>query len=164
MPSLSRVAAIVFMAPLVSLSSEDSGAEFRGVITRVLENGLVVLMDEDHSRPLVACCLMVNGGSRTEPPELAGLSHYYEHLIFRGGSRKQDETEFRRVIGEFGRDAGYTTTDYTCYGYTVDSGRFEEALWRSADAWLGLRLDEDKVLAVSSPGIGTHDVGGRRIR
>ena len=59
------------------------------VVKEILPNGLTLLMQEDHSKPLVGVCIFVNGGSRTEDPKLSGLSHYYEHLIFRGGSARR---------------------------------------------------------------------------
>src|SRR3989442_8000855 len=71
-----------------------------------LPNGLRILMVEDHSKPLVGVCIFVNGGSRTEPPHLSGLSHYYEHLIFRGGSTRQAELEFRREMQRIGEESG----------------------------------------------------------
>ncbi|HEY7728877.1 MAG TPA: pitrilysin family protein, partial [Candidatus Eisenbacteria bacterium] len=112
----------------------------------ILPNGLRVLLLENHSRPLIGVCIVVNGGSRTETPDLSGLSHYYEHLIFRGGSAKQAELEFRKEMQRIGEESGgYTTNDYTCYGFTAPVEHFEEALGRSVDAWMNLRLTAQKV-------------------
>ena len=111
-----------------------------------LPNGLRVLLVENHSKPLVAACVVVNGGSRTETPALSGLSHYYEHLIFRGGSLKQGELEFRKQMQRIGEESGgYTTNDYTCYGFTAPKENFDEALDRSIDAWMNLKLTQEKV-------------------
>ena len=112
----------------------------------MLDNGLRLLLQEDHSKPLVGVCLFVNGGSRTETPTLSGLSHYYEHLIFRGGSTEQKELEFRREMQRLGEESGgYTTNDYTCYGFTSPTSNLDEALRRSVDAWMNLKLTEEKV-------------------
>jgi zinc protease len=116
------------------------------ITKQVLSNGLTLLMQEDHSKPLVGVCLFVNGGSRTEDPVLSGLSHYYEHLIFRGGSARQKELEFRKEMQRIGEESGgYTTNDYTCYGFTTPTANVDEAIWRSRDAWLGLKLTQAKV-------------------
>jgi len=113
---------------------------------KVLANGMRVFLVEDHSKPLVAACIFVNGGSRTETPGLSGLSHYYEHLIFRGGSLKQGELEFRKQMQRLGEETGgYTTNDYTCYGFTAPKENFDEAIDRSVDAWLNLKLTQAKV-------------------
>jgi zinc protease len=111
-----------------------------------LSNGMRVLLQEDHSKPLVGVCIFVNGGSRTETPGLSGLSHYYEHLIFRGGSTRQSELEFRKEMQRIGEESGgYTTNDYTCYGFTAPAQNLDEALWRSVDAWMNLKLTQAKV-------------------
>jgi len=111
-----------------------------------LPNGLRIFLREDHSKPLVGVCIFVNGGSRTEPPTLSGLSHYYEHLIFRGGSTRQQELEFRREMQRIGEESGgYTTNDYTCFGFTAPTKNLDEALWRSIDAWMNLKLTDAKV-------------------
>lgn len=111
-----------------------------------LPNGLRILLVENHSKPLIAACVVVNGGSRTESPALSGLSHYYEHLIFRGGSLKQGELEFRKQMQRIGEESGgYTTNDYTCYGFTAPKENFDEALDRSIDAWMNLKLTQEKV-------------------
>lgn len=116
------------------------------VVKEVLPNGLTLLMQEDHSKPIVGVCIFVNGGSRTEDPTLSGLSHYYEHLIFRGGSVRQDELEFRKQMQRIGEESGgYTTNDYTCFGFTAPTANLDEALWRSVDAWMGLKLTQAKV-------------------
>ncbi|MGE5175563.1 MAG: M16 family metallopeptidase, partial [Hyphomicrobiales bacterium] len=116
------------------------------VVKEVLPDGLTLLMQEDHSKPIVGVCIFVKGGSRTEDPTLSGLSHYYEHLIFRGGSVRQDELEFRKQMQRIGEESGgYTTNDYTCYGFTAPTENLDEALWRSVDAWMGLKLTQAKV-------------------
>jgi zinc protease len=128
-----------FVAPRIAAASETIRRE-------TLPNGLHVIFVENHSKPLVAVCIFVNGGSRTETPTLSGLSHYYEHLIFRGGSLKQGELEFRKQMQRIGEESGgYTTNDYTCYGFTSPKENFDEAMDRSVDAWMNLKLTQAKV-------------------
>jgi zinc protease len=128
--------------PAVSAAAAPSSP----IHQEVLDNGLRILLQEDHSKPLVGVCLFVNGGSRTETPTLSGLSHYYEHLIFRGGSTKQKELEFRREMQRLGEESGgYTTNDYTCYGFTTPTAQIDEGLWRAVDAWMNVKITETKV-------------------
>ena len=123
-----------------------SSAPTPPVVKAILPNGLTLLLQPDHAKPLVGVCIFVNGGSRTENPTLSGLSHYYEHLIFRGGSFRQSELEFRKEMQRIGEESGgYTTNDYTCFGFTAPTPNLDEALWRSVDAWLGLKLTQPKV-------------------
>jgi len=116
-----------------------------GVRATRLENGLRVITKEAFDRDLVALNLYVDGGNRTEPPELSGLSHYYEHLIFRGGSKAQKELECRKAFMALGELSGYTTSDLTCYNFTVPSASFDAALGRFADAVLDLEVTDPKV-------------------
>ena len=98
-----RTRSIVALALLCLAGAAPSLAASSETIRReTLANGLRVILVENHSKPLVAVCIVVNGGSRTETPALSGLSHYYEHLIFRGGSLKQGELEFRKQMQRIG--------------------------------------------------------------
>jgi zinc protease len=142
LPSICRTALAGALGALL-LAAAAAAAP---VHEETLPNGLRLLLVEDHSKPLVGVCVFVNGGSRTEPPSLSGLSHYYEHLIFRGGSTRQVELEFRREMQRIGEESGgYTTNDYTCYGFTSPSQNLDEALRRSVDAWMNLKLTQTKV-------------------
>lgn len=135
------------LACLLALWGKAAGADGGSGLTRIsrLPNGLRVITREEHGRPLVAVAAFIDGGSRTETPELSGLSHYYEHLIFRGGSERQPEQAWRRAMTALGDELGYTTEDYTTYGFVVHKQSADEALWRLADAMLGFRLTPEKV-------------------
>ncbi|RJP77802.1 MAG: insulinase family protein [Candidatus Zixiibacteriota bacterium] len=112
----------------------------------VLDNGLTIYTKEDHSKPLISLFSIVDGGSRTETPDLSGLSHFYEHLIARGGSKKQGETEFRRRMNVLGEEHIYTYDDGTAYGMTVPRENFPEALWRLADFMMDLQPDSVDIM------------------
>jgi zinc protease len=110
-----------------------------------LENGLRVVMKEQHEKALVAVNAYVMGGSRTETPEISGLSHYYEHLIFRGGTARQAELETRKVFGGLGTFFGFTSDDVTCYYIVTTPENLDEALWRHADAVMEVDVTQAKV-------------------
>ena len=132
------------MAPATAAPRRAAASEI--IHRETLPNGLRVLLVENHSKPLVAACVFVNGGSRTESPALSGLSHYYEHLIFRGGSLKQGELEYRKQLQRLGDESGgYTENDYTCYGFTAPKENFDEAFDRTIDAVMNLKLTQTKV-------------------
>ncbi len=148
MPSTFRRALrAMFVVAACAVASAGAPAHAAAPIHQeVLPNGLRLVLQEDHAKPLVGVCIFVDGGSRTETPTLSGLSHYYEHLIFRGGSAKQKELEFRQEMQRIGEESGgYTTNDWTCYGFTAPTSSFDEALTRAVDAWMELRLTQAKV-------------------
>jgi zinc protease len=72
------------------------------LVSRVLANGLEVIVLEDHSIPLVSLELAVKNGSYTEPPELNGLSHLYEHMFFKANKAVLDEAEYLKTLDQLG--------------------------------------------------------------
>jgi zinc protease len=84
-----------------------------------LENGLTLLTKEDHSNPIVTVDVWVNTGSINEPPALAGVSHFLEHMMFKGTKKRpvgQVDLDIETVGGE--TNAG-TAKDFTHYYITV---------------------------------------------
>ncbi len=121
---------------------DDQGGEIRVVRA---ENGLRIATKEAFAKDLVALNLYVDGGNRTETAPLSGLSHYYEHLIFRGGTKKQAELETRKHFDAIGQFGGWTSSDVTCYNFVVPAARFDEALDRFADAVMNVEVTAEKV-------------------
>src|SRR3954468_19998977 len=72
------------------------------LISKVLPNGLEIIVLEDHSVPLVTIELAVRNGSYTEPPELNGLSHLYEHMFFKTNRAVANQEDYVRTIGQLG--------------------------------------------------------------
>ena len=70
--------------------------------SRVLANGLEVVVLEDHAVPLVTIELAVRNGSFTEPPELNGLSHLYEHMFFKANRAIANQEEYLQRFGQLG--------------------------------------------------------------
>ena len=110
-----------------------------------LDNGLQVIMKEQHEKNLIAVNAYVKGGSRTETPDISGLSHYYEHLIFRGGTDKQAELETRKVFQALGTFYGFTSDDVTDYYIITIKENLDEALWRHADVVMNTKITQEKV-------------------
>jgi predicted Zn-dependent peptidase len=141
MPLPNRIAAGIAMA----LAFTPFAARAQDLREARLSNGLRVIVRESFEKDLVGLALAVDGGNRTEPRELSGLSHYYEHLVFRGGTRRQAELETRKAFFALGEFSGFTTADYTDYDFLVPAANFDEALWRFADAILHLDVTAEKV-------------------
>jgi zinc protease len=110
-----------------------------------LDNGLQVIMKEQHQKNLIALNAYVKGGSRTETPDISGLSHYYEHLIFRGGTDRQEELETRKAFQSLGTFYGFTSDDVTDYYIVTTKENLEEGLWRHADVVMNTKITQKKV-------------------
>jgi len=95
----------------------------------VLENGLEVLSAPDGSNPVVALQLWVKAGSVHEDPLLgSGLSHFLEHMAFKGPAGELKGAIPREVERLGGEINAYTSFDRTVYHFTVPSSRWREAL------------------------------------
>jgi zinc protease len=99
---------------------------------RVLDNGLAVIVHEDHSCPLVAVNVWYHVGSQNERPGRTGLAHLFEHLMFEG-SAHHDSGYFQPLQGAGAVLNGSTSADRTNYWEVVPTGAVELALWLESD-------------------------------
>ena len=96
---------------------------------RILANGLEVIVLEDHSVPLVTIELAVKNGSYTEPPELNGLSHLYEHMFFKTNRAVANQEEYLRKIGQLGIAYNASTREEVVnYFFTTTSPNLRTAM------------------------------------
>ncbi len=106
----------------------------------VLENGLTVLVHEDHSDPIVYVDVTYHVGSNREQQGRSGFAHFFEHMMFQGSKHVADELHFRAVTEAGGTINGSTNSDRTNYYETVPSNYLEKMLWLEADR-MGFLLD-----------------------
>src|SRR5574337_511817 len=115
------------------------------VAESTLENGLKVLLLEEHKAPVVTVHIWYRVGARNEQPGTTGLSHLLEHMMFKGTSNV-GPGQFSRIIKKNGgRDNAFTSEDYTGYFETFASDRVELALKLEADRMRNLLLDPKEV-------------------
>jgi zinc protease len=137
--------AAALVLPTVASAAARAQEPARKPVVRTLANGLTVVAKSAPGSGLVALVCYVDGGNRTEPAELSGLSHYYEHLVFRGGTAKQAELETRKVFTQLGTFYGYTSDDATCFYFIAPLSSLDEALWRHKDAVTKVIVTQEKV-------------------
>ena len=115
----------------------DSVREF------VLDNGLKVIALEERSSPTVSFQVWYRVGSRCERSGLTGISHIFEHLMFRGTERFPAGV-FDRTFQELGMTYNaFTSEDFTAYFEEMASDRLEAAMVMEADRMPGLKLEEE---------------------
>jgi zinc protease len=98
-----------------------------------LPNGLRVVLNEDHSAPLVAINLWYHVGSKNERPGRTGFAHLFEHLLFSGSENVGNNEHFRYVQSVGGVLNGSTFFDRTNYFETLPSNYLALGLWLEAD-------------------------------
>ena len=113
---------------------------------RVLENGLTVLVREDSSSQVSSVQLWVKTGSIHEGPLLgAGVSHYLEHMLFKGTEKRSGKQISREVQSLGGYINAYTTFDRTVYYIDLPSEHTVGAIDILADAGFNSNLPEEEV-------------------
>ena len=108
-----------------------------------LKNGLTLLVLPDRSLPIVSLQIHYKVGSRHELPGITGISHLFEHLMFRGTETMGPE-EFSRILQSKGGEINaFTTKDHTSYFENLPAEHLELGLKLEADRLLNLKLDDD---------------------
>jgi zinc protease len=106
-----------------------------------LDNGLKVLIIEEHKAPVATFQVWYRVGSRNEPEGKSGLSHLLEHMMFKG-TAEYGPTMFSRIIQKNGgTDNAYTTKDYTAYFELLSSDRIFLSIDLEYDRMRNLTLD-----------------------
>ncbi|MEC7453031.1 MAG: pitrilysin family protein, partial [Pseudomonadota bacterium] len=98
-----------------------------------LENGLTVILHEDHSDPLVHVDVTYHVGSAREEVGKSGFAHFFEHMMFQGSKHVADEQHFKVITESGGNLNGTTNTDRTNYFETVPANQLEKVLWLESD-------------------------------
>jgi zinc protease len=99
---------------------------------RTLDNGLDVIVHEDHHVPIVAVNLWYHVGSKNEQPGRTGFAHLFEHLMFEG-SANHDSGYFAPLQAAGGQLNGSTNADRTNYWEVVPTSALDLALWMESD-------------------------------
>jgi len=105
-----------------------------------LDNGLTVIVHEDHTTPLVAMNILYKVGARDEQPDKTGFAHLFEHLMFGGSVNIEDFDEPLQKAG--GENNAFTNNDITNYYLTIPSQNLETGFWLESDRMLSLAFTE----------------------
>lgn len=112
-----------------------------------LDNGLSIIVAEEHSLPIVCSTLWYRTGARWERDGQSGLAHFLEHMMFKGSARYPKGVIDTLSLRLGGNNNAFTSYDYTCYYFTFSSDRWEIALDIEADRMQNLLLDPEEFAA-----------------
>jgi len=110
-----------------------------------LPNGLTVVLEEDHSVPIVHLNLTYHVGSKNEKPGRTGFAHLFEHLMFKGSKNVEPEAHTSLIASVGGQANAFTTEDETTFWETFPSQFLPLALWMEADRMATLRITKETV-------------------
>jgi len=111
-----------------------------------LENGMKVVVIEDHRVPVVQHMVWYPAGAADEPVGSSGIAHFLEHLMFKATDTLA-AGEFSKVVAaNGGSDNAFTSWDYTAYFQRVAADRLDLMMRMEADRMRNLRLTDDDIV------------------
>ena len=110
-----------------------------------LDNGLEVVVIEDHRAPAVVHMVWYRVGSADEPPGKSGIAHFLEHLMFKATDELKSGELSETVARNGGSDNAFTSYDYTAYFQRIAADRLELVMRMEASRMDGLALVEDDI-------------------
>ncbi|BBU58035.1 peptidase M16 [Mameliella alba] len=133
--------ALSMTAP-VAVSAQEAGK----VTTFGLNNGMDVVVIEDHRAPVVVHMVWYRAGSADERPGSSGVAHFLEHLLFKGTDTLEPGEFSATVALNGGTDNAFTSYDTTAYHQRVAADRLGLMMKMEADRMVNLRLSEADIL------------------
>jgi zinc protease len=114
-------------------------------IAHRLPNGMLALVRESHSAPVAACAVWYRVGARNEAPGITGVSHWVEHMLFKGTPAIPAGELDRLVARNGGTFNAFTSQDYTAYFETLPADRIELGLQIESDRMVNALFDPQEV-------------------
>lgn len=140
-----RTCFVWLFALAVSLSVSGGAVASDQVTTFQLENGMDVVVVEDHRAPVVTHMVWYRVGAADEPPGQSGIAHFLEHLMFKGTDTMAPGEFSSTVARNGGSDNAFTSYDYTAYFQRIAADRLDLVMGMEADRMANLRLAESDV-------------------
>jgi len=114
---------------LLAVAAQSAAPSWDGLSAEIIDNGLTVMVYEDHTAPVATVCVAVRTGATCETPLTNGLAHFYEHMFFKGNESVPDQEAYNERMRELGivRN-GVTSGEAVRYYFTLPSDRLEEGM------------------------------------
>jgi len=111
----------------------------------MLDNGMQVVVVEDHRAPVVQHMLWYRAGSADEPKGSSGVAHFLEHLLFKATDKLEAGELSATVAANGGRDNAFTSYDYTAYFQRIAADRLELMMRMESDRMKNIRLTPENI-------------------
>jgi len=133
-----RAIAAACLLALCPLAQAEPAQEF------MLENGMKIIVKEDHRAPTAAHMVWYRIGSMDELNGTTGVAHALEHMMFKGTTSLKPGEFSSRVAALGGRENAFTSKDYTGYYQQIEKSRLEAVMALEADRMANLVFDKDE--------------------
>ncbi|MEP1766982.1 MAG: pitrilysin family protein [Sulfitobacter sp.] len=111
----------------------------------VLDNGMQVVVVEDHRAPVVQHMVWYRAGSADEPKGSSGVAHFLEHLLFKATDKLEAGELSKTVAANGGRDNAFTSYDYTAYFQRIAADRLDLMMTMESDRMKNIRLTPENI-------------------
>lgn len=130
---------VLSVSPLALHAAQDA------VTTFTLDNGMQVVVVEDHRAPVLQHMVWYKAGSADEPAGSSGIAHFLEHLMFKATNTLADGELSATVSANGGTDNAFTSYDYTAYFQRVAADRLELMMQMEADRMRNINFTPENV-------------------
>jgi zinc protease len=139
LPTLVAACALLF-SPVAGMAADSEQVTYF-----TLDNGMEVVVVEDHRAPAVQQMVWYRAGSADEPKGSSGVAHFLEHLLFKATDKMESGEFSATVAANGGRDNAFTSYDYTAYFPRVAADRLELMMQMESDRMKNIRLTPENI-------------------
>jgi zinc protease len=136
-----RIKQWIFGSLLITSSLSAQESKNIDFVEYDLDNGLHVILHEDHSTPIAAVTIMYHVGSKNEKVGRTGFAHFFEHLMFEGTQNIDRHTYDKYVEGAGGTLNANTSQDRTFYYELLPSNQLELGIWLESERLLHAKVE-----------------------
>ena len=137
------IRAFVLLGALMVTALPATGQSVNEAVSSfTLDNGMQVIVVEDHRAPVLQHMVWYRAGSADEPRGESGVAHFLEHLLFKATDTMEAGELSATVAANGGRDNAFTSHDYTAYFQRVAADRLELMMRMESDRMVNIRLTE----------------------
>src|SRR5689334_20459197 len=130
---------LIAMLLVVVAAGAAAGQASDRVVAATLDNGLRVLLEEDHRSPIVSFQMWYRVGSRNEARGATGIAHFLEHMMFKG-TPTYGQGQFARLVEQNGgQDNAFTSQDVTSYYVNIASEKIDLVIDLESDRMQNLK-------------------------
>jgi zinc protease len=133
------------IALVVLVTAPVLGQSIDAVVAATLDNGLRVLLLEDHRSPIISFQMWYRVGSRNEQPGATGIAHFLEHMMFKGTPTYGPRQFAQLVEQNGGQDNAFTSQDVTSYYVNIAADKIDLVIDLEADRMQNLLLDAREI-------------------
>jgi predicted Zn-dependent peptidase len=137
-----KLASLLLAVTSLAASAADLNLPFEKY---KLNNGMRVILSEDHSVPVVAVYVLYGVGARSEEKGRTGFAHLFEHMMFQGSANAPKGVHFKTVESNGGNLNGSTHADYTDYYEVMPSNKLVVGLWLESDRMRSLAITDENL-------------------